>query len=167
MYIPFAFDQKLYRTAYTIVEMHNVSFNLVKFEKKVYHANLSSNALAGISPKQQVYICGHGIPGRNVIWGSGEESITMIELANQFVQQKLTKKIKTIKLFSCHSGSGSGEMASTASQLFDALQSLGFDDVEVAGYQGRLSTFKELTFIEDTELINKMRPSRHRVYFRA
>jgi hypothetical protein len=135
-YLPFAADQQLKEMSERVVNGHNDAHSADRFKKAMIFAG--PNALEGVHFYQQLYIFAHGTAKGDSIMDSTGGSMTMQDLAQQLLDEKLTKRIRKIKLWICEGSAGG--MDSSAQKFKDAIYILGYTSTSVYGYSKLLGS---------------------------
>lgn len=129
-YMPFANDAAVRQIAESVITNHNANHRVDRFAPDIIFSGADS--LKPVFRFQQLYIITHGSPGSDSILATNGASMTVTQLAQQLLAEKLTVYINKIKLYACHGGLHGSN--STAKKLKDALATAGYTSVSVYGY---------------------------------
>lgn len=130
MYVPFPNDAALISGADSIVKAHNSVHKVDRFRDEVVVPG--TKALSSVMRIQQLYIVAHGAHGSDSVYDNANTALSVADMAQQLLDQKLTTAIGKVKLFCCNGGAGG--VSSTAKQFKDAMRTKGFNNVSVYGY---------------------------------
>jgi hypothetical protein len=134
-YCPFPYDDALIEAAEQVVRSHNSQHMLDQFRNGVVVPG--DGALKDVYRFQQLYIIAHGSSGAGGIYDDDGDELSVDDLTQQLLDQRLTTAIAKVKLFVCQGGAAGS--SSTARQLKAAMVSRGFNSVTVNGYMLFLS----------------------------
>lgn len=135
-YMPFPGDTQLLQMTRRVINGHNDSHKADRFKKEFVLSG--AKALSGVHFYQQLYIFAHGTSGGDSILDSSGGSMTMQALAKQLKAEKLSTRIRKIKLWICEGAAGG--MNSSAKIFADAIKTEGYSDTSVYGYSKLLAS---------------------------